>query len=495
MKLWKKTVLTGAVLFSSALALAACGGGSGEGEAKTKSKDGSDTEVTKVIWYQVGEEPKDFDQVLTEVNKKMKDDIGLELDMRLIPDGDYQQKMGVMINSGEEYDIAFINGSDYVNYGNKGAFIDLTPHLDKELKEATDRLNDGFVKGASMGENLFAFPVNNALATTEYWVFNKELVDKYDLDVENVQSLQDLGPVLEAFTEKNDDPSITPIGMTSTSVYAPYDFINGQTLGVPFEGDVKEIVNVYDSKDMKENMKTMHDYYQKGYILKDAATITSNPFPLEGGNWLVKRESGGDETSIKNALEGLSKRELILKPLNKAYKTTGFARVGMHAISAASKRQAESLKLLNYVNTNKEVADLLVYGIEGQHYDRNDDDSITMTNTKDYYQGAWALLDCYLISSTTPKTEDFEKNAEIAKAFQDESPESPILGFSFDSSNFRTQMASINSILDQYLPSLKTGTMDPEKVLPEMLEKIEQAGNQEMKEEAQRQYDEWLSKK
>lgn len=490
MKLWRKSVLTGAVLFSSALLLAACSGEKGEANEKA-----SETNATKVIWYQVGEEPKDFDQVLTEVNKKMKEDIGLELDMRLIPDGDYQQKMGVMINSGEEYDIAFINGSDYVNYGNKGAFIDLTPHLDKELKDATDRLNDGFIKGASMGDKLFAFPVNNALATTEYWVFNKELVDKYDLDVENVQTLQDLGPVLEKFAEKNDDPSITPIGMTSTSIYAPYDFINGQTLGVPFEGNVKEIVNVYDSEEMKENMKTMHEYYKKGYILKDAATITSNPFPLEGGNWLVKRESGGDETSIKNALQGLAKRDLILKPLNKAYKTTGFARVGMHAISAASKRQEESLKLLNYVNTNKEVADLLVYGIEGQHYDRNEDGSITMTNTKDYYQGAWALLDCYLISSTSPKTEDSEKNAEIAKAFQEESPESPILGFSFDSSNFRTQMASISSIMDQYLPSLKTGTMDPEKVLPEMLDKIDKAGNEEMREEAQRQYDEWLSNK
>ena len=33
-------------------------------------------------------------------------------------------------------------------------------------------------------------------------------------------------------------------------------------------------------------------------------------------------------------------------------------------------------------------------------------------------------------------------------------------------------MASISSIMDQYLPSLKTGTMDPEKVLPEMLDKI-----------------------
>lgn len=489
MKLLKKSVLTGALVLTSAAILTACGT-----QEKQSSAEGSE-KTEKVIWYQVGEEPKDFDQVMEKVNEKMKEDIGLELDMRLIPDGDYQQKIGVMINSGEEYDIAFINGSDYVNYGNKDAFLDLMPYLDKELKEATDRLNDGFIKGAAMGDKLNAFPVNNALATTEYWVFNKELVDKYDLNVDNVQTLQDLGPILAEFSEKNDDPSITPIGMTSTSVYAPYDFINGQTLGVPFEGETDTIVNVYETEEMQNNIKTMHEYYEKGYILKDAATITSNPFPLDGGNWLVRRESGGDETSIKNALVNLAKKDLILKPLNSAYKTTGFARVGMHAVSASSKKQTEALELLNYVNTNKEVADLLVYGIEGQHYDRNEDGSITMTNTKDYYQGAWALLDCYLISSTTPVTEETEKNAEIAKEFQENAPESPILGFSFDSSKFRTEMASISSIMDQYLPSLKTGTMDPEKVLPEMLEKIEKAGNDRIQEEAQRQYEEWLANK
>lgn len=490
MKMWKKTVLTGTILLSTAVMLAACG----NSKEEKNSAEGAE-QIEKVIWYQVGEEPKDFDQVMEKVNDKMKEDIGLELDMRLIPDGDYQQKIGVMINSGEEYDIAFINGSDYVNYGNKNAFLDLTPYLDKELKEATDRLSEGFVKGASMGGKLNAFPVNNALATTEYWVFNKELVDKHGLNVDNVQTLQDLAPILEEFAEKNDDPSITPIGMTQTSIHAPYDFINGQTLGVPFEGETEKIVNVYESEEMQNNIKTMHDYYQKGYILKDAATITSNPFPLDGGNWLVRRESGGDETSIKNALVNLAKHDLILKPLNNAYKTTGFARVGMHAVSASSKKQTESMELLNYVNTNKEVADLLVYGIEGQHYDRNEDGSITMTNTKDYYQGAWALLDCYLISSTTPVTDETDANAQIAKEFQQDSPESPILGFSFDSSKFRTEMASINSIMDQYLPTLKTGTMDPEKILPEMLDKIEKAGNDRMQEEAQRQYEEWLANK
>ncbi|NGW66700.1 ABC transporter substrate-binding protein, partial [Staphylococcus aureus] len=100
-------------------------------------------------WYQVGEEPKDFDEVMTKVNEKLKEEINVELDMRLIPDGDYQQKLGVMINSGEEYDICFVNGTDYVNYGNKGAFISLNDHSDKELKDYAAELNEGFIEGGA----------------------------------------------------------------------------------------------------------------------------------------------------------------------------------------------------------------------------------------------------------------------------------------------------------------------------------------------------------
>lgn len=107
-----------------------------------------------------------------------------------------------MINSGEEYDICFVNGTDYVNYGNKGAFISLNDHLDKELKDYAAELNEGFIEGGAINGETYGLPVNNDIATTEYWTFNKDLVDQYQLDVENVEGVETLAPVLEKFAEK-----------------------------------------------------------------------------------------------------------------------------------------------------------------------------------------------------------------------------------------------------------------------------------------------------
>ncbi|MDT2681239.1 extracellular solute-binding protein [Enterococcus gallinarum] len=480
----QKYLIGGASVLTLGL-LGACGSSNGEAN--------NETGTTKVTWYQVGEEPKDFDEVMTKVNEKLKEEINVELDMRLIPDGDYQQKLGVMINSGEEYDICFVNGTDYVNYGNKGAFISLNDHLDKELKDYAAELNEGFIEGGAINGETYGLPVNNDIATTEYWTFNKDLVDQYQLDVENVEGVETLAPVLEKFAEKNTDTNITPIGMTRTSVCIPYDNIigGGVPLAVAFEGDTQTVVNTYETPEMMTYLKAMHEFYKKGYILKDAATVTTDPFRIDSKNWFLGRNSSGYQPLAQKNLEALAGHGLILKPAGKAFKTTGFARVAMHAVSASSKHPEAALKLLNYVNTNQEVADLMVYGIEGKHYDRNEDGSITLTNSDDYYQGAWALVNTYLVSKTSPITEESKKLEEESKKFQNEAPMSPILGFSFDASDFRTEIASVQNIVSQYEVLLSSGTVDPEQYVPELLEKLEKAGLDKIQASAQEQYDEW----
>ena len=68
---------------------------------------------------------------------------------------------------------------------------------------------------------------------------------------------------------------------------------------------------------------------------------------------------------------------------------------------------------------------------------------------------------------------------------------SPALGFSFDSTPVRTEMASVGAVKDEYELSLDTGAVDPEKALPEFLEKLEAAGSQTIIDEIQKQLDEW----
>ncbi|MDV6872427.1 extracellular solute-binding protein, partial [Pseudomonas aeruginosa] len=112
MKKWQKIVcVTGTVLAASSLA--AC-------ESKSASKDSD----VKLLMYQVGDKPDNFDELMTIANKRIKEKTGATVDLQYIGWGDWDDKMSTIITSGENYDIAFAN--NYVVNAQKGAFADLT---------------------------------------------------------------------------------------------------------------------------------------------------------------------------------------------------------------------------------------------------------------------------------------------------------------------------------------------------------------------------------
>ena len=76
-----------------------------------------------------------------------------------------------------------------------------------------------------------------------------------------------------------------------------------------------------------------------------------------------------------------------------------------------------------------------------------------------------------------------------------EATESPLLGFNFNQEPVADEIANVNNVVNEYVAGLHTGTVDPEKVLPEFNKALKDAGIDKIKEEMQRQYDEFLKNK
>ncbi|MBQ7487701.1 MAG: DUF3502 domain-containing protein, partial [Clostridia bacterium] len=64
-----------------------------------------------------------------------------------------------------------------------------------------------------------------------------------------------------------------------------------------------------------------------------------------------------------------------------------------------------------------------------------------------------------------------------------------MMGFTFDVAPVETQCLAIASIIEEYKRELYTGTSDPDVVIPEMLERMNEVGLQEVLAEAQAQLD------
>lgn len=481
MKKKKRWVLAGIIML--AFVVVGCG-------KKTQGNQRDQENITKLTWYMAGDPSKDHEKVVAEANKYLREKLKAEVEIKMIGFGDYEKKMQVIISSGEAYDISYV--SNYVTNAHKGAYLDLTEYLDTRLKPAADRLADGYIKGASIDGKLMAFPINGAIASAEYWVFPEEYVKENGLNLENVQGLETLEPVLKEFKSKN--TSVTPLGIgAGFKVGVPYDLILGDGLpfGVALEGDTTKIVNVYQSQEMQAALETMLDYYESGYIMKDAATAVDDPFPLkkDNKNWLIRRQTSGyDGTS---GIESITGFPVIAKRVTpEGIKTTSSATVALQAISANSKHKEKAIDVLNLVNSDPKLANILANGIEGEHYESNEDGSITFLDKKqDYALGGWQFTDYNL--QKVAKLQTSEQRAEQERFIAD-AKESPALGFAVDTQPIRTEIASIQGVMDQYLASLNTGTVDPNTKLSEMQEKLENAGIKKAMDEIQTQYSEWL---
>lgn len=69
-----------------------------------------------------------------------------------------------------------------------------------------------------------------------------------------------------------------------------------------------------------------------------------------------------------------------------------------------------------------------------------------------------------------------------------------LLGFKFNTENVSNQISAINNVLQEFERALYTGSIDPEVGLNDLNKKLNDSGINEVKEEIQKQLNEWKAK-
>ncbi len=481
----KKIGILSLVLLLLTGVLAACsGGGSGK-----SSGDSTDEEV-KLTWYMIGTPQKDTKDVMKEVNKYTKEKINATIDMKMLDWGEYNDRMQVITTSGENYDIAFTSSwaNNYALNARKGAFLGLNDLMDKHGKDMKKLIDPAFLEGAQIDGELYAIPANKEVGQQAVLSFNNELVKKHNLDISNVNSIADLEPLLKVIKEK--EKNVTPIA--TFDAYLPFDSILQEELPFAFrlDGNTDEVVNKYEEDITMETLKTMHEYYKKGYIQKDAATSTDS-WPLETPNWFVRKEIY--QPYAEDVWSRSAGYEIVTRELHEPYIFNNSVTGSMQAISATSKNPERAMMFLNLLNSDEYLRNLLDKGIKGTHYEENEDGTIKdlPTRVENYNMPSFAIGNQLILKLYEDDPKDkWEKFEEFNK----NSTPSPALGFYFDSNPVRTEIAAISNVTSEFSPALLKGAVDPEEYLPAFNKKLKEAGMEKVLDEIQKQYDEWKKK-
>ena len=443
------------------------------------------SDVVTLKWYTIGAEPKDLQLVEDEANKYLEEKIGVNIDMNFIDYGEYSQKLGVIINSGEAYDLAFTCSwaGDYLGNARKGAFLDLTSYLDTTGSEMKEAIDQRFWDGAEVDGSIYAVPNQKEISTAPMWVFTKEYVDKYNIPYTEIHSLEDLEPWLKLI--KENEPGVTPLYITKGFSAPQYFEQLVDPIGIEYEDNELVVKNMFETDKMKSTLETLRKYYQEGYINADSATAQDDKS--------VKRfVTKGDGQPYAEVLWSKDlKYDVVASQITDSYITNASTTGSMIAVSKNSKNPDKAVEFLNILNTDEYIRNLLNYGIEGTHYESVNEKQIKLTDkASDYSVGYYTLGNLFI---TKVLDNEPETKWDEFREFNDAAKKSAVLGFKFDTSKVTNEIAAINNVLEEFKSTIYSGSVDVDEYLDKLNKKLKDQGIDRVIEEMQTQLDAWLA--
>lgn len=482
---------------------------------KTASATSAVSRVTvkmpyEISWYLVGNgQPDDIAAVQEEANQYLLNKIGATITITCYDWDSYDENMKDMIDDNEPFDICFTsNGiNSYRENVVKNAFLaindpegpagDLLAQYAPNTKEL---LGTDFLSGSAINGKNYALPCNKEKGHNWGILFREDLVDKYSFDLNTIKKIEDLEPLLKTIKEK--EIGIEVFGVTSEqSPYLLLDWnrISDNKLPAALYADNRDtkIINEFETPESQSMLNTLHRYYQAGYIRKDVATLSSDHIETvkEAGKvfaYCSSLKPGKDaEVTAKSNYRWVQVD--ITSPVMSNLEATD----SMMAISATSADPVTAMKFLELLNSDKYFNNLINFGIEDRHYTKTGDETIEPISDSGYDEmlGIQWVIGNQFLNYLLPG-ENYQKWPKLL-TYNEEAGENKLnnLGFYFDSERVKTQVAASQAIYMEFIPTLVTGTADPNTTLPKFINKLKAAGFDDIIEEMQMQFDQWLAEK
>lgn len=483
------TVLTATVL-----------AGCAKGEEVSGTKTGPEN-THKVVMAISGEQQAGQERVMAEVNKILKRDLNMELDLMILPWGSTDQQIQLMLTGTEPLDLFRLGSGEAAGYISSGKIVDMSPLIDKYGTNIKKSLGEEMAKSANINGFIYGVPTNIERDNRPSIEMRKDLVEKYNIDVSQIKSLQDLEPIFEKV--KAGEPNMTmlfgagDVNQPATR-YGGFDSLGGFGGVLVNDGlDSTKVEIRPETEQYKQSLEIFHDWYQKGYINKDAPTGQDEPaVVMKAGNTFATivgwhpayQDKEGDYDVVFAPL-----RDHVLHSGSSGYVTLGIAR--------NSQDPEKAMQLLDYMYGSPEVMNLLNWGMEGKDYVYVDKEKNTIgypegvsdSNAEYHLNLGWELPNQFIASvwASSLPADVWEK----MKAFNDEAPKSKAFGFMFDPKGYEAEITAISNVNKQYARSLESGSVDPDEYLPKFVNALKAAGIEKVVAAQQKQLDEFLAEK
>ena len=385
---------------------------------------------------------------------------------------------------------------------------DITELVDQYAVGTKEALGEEIMNAARVNGKLYGIPTYKPFALTPMLIYRQDIADELGLDIDGLQDVFGVTEILRAVKEAK--PDMTPLAPVSAGTIGlnmcmgDVDWLSDDyysPVGVLLNDELTA-VDLYSSENFRNIANLARTWHNEGLVMKDAATTTTMAAEaMTSGNFFgyIAAYSYPEADTAASLEAQCGGFPIGAKILDGAYLSTGDINALTWMVASTTKVPEAAVKFLDLTFTDAEVINLIIYGLEGRDYVLNEDGTVSYPEGQDSTTVPYtAQLSCgtmgnffkmYPMAGTDPESLKWEEEQNR------EAKKSPAMGFTFDAGELKTQYTAVRNVINQYLPGLVCGSLDPETEIDNFIKALNDAGYQDILTAKQTQLDAWLGTK
>ncbi len=447
------------------------------------------------------------------INEITEKKINTHVTLDWIPVGQYSDQVSLNMSANEGADLLMvtpINASSFSALISQNQLIALDDMID-QYGTGIKEIAGNYLKGAQINGKTYAVPSYRTLNSDGYIVMRKDILDSLGLTekAENMSSWSEYEDILKQVVAANPGLSGVSSNNGAGTIITNGGFFSGpdaftddtayDTLGdtyniIAADYGTDKAMSYFETDQFYQMIKRVKEWYDNGLVYKDSATTD------ETGDSLIKNnvtfsEICQSETGVEISKKESTGYDVVCKKYTSAPVSTQSCTKFCWGIPITAKEPEAAMRFLNLMYTDKDICNLLTWGIEGTDYvvkngeacfpDGKDTSSVAY-HSNDFLYGNQFL--CYPWEG---QGADFRTTAEesLKKAGT-----SKYFGFICDTSAITNELTATYNVTQQYATSLESGSAsDLDSNYQEFISALKAAGVDSIVAEYQSQLDTWLS--
>lgn len=466
-----------------------------------------DVAEINVMFWTMNTIPRDIDLVEEAINNIIRPKINTEINLTIVDMGSYAQQINLIVTSGEKLDLMITLPGESAHFNAMTSQNQLLPLDDLLIEYAPELLEtvpETWLSGTQSNGKTYSVTSYGDKATPLCFICRTDILQKTGIDASTLKTADDFTVLFSKVKEV--EPDIIPLWGAMTIPYmidSEGNFVSYDGLGdstnsiisvIPENGTT--ITDLYETDLYKSTVKWFNDWYQAGYIDRDAATKnTPQESDVQAGTTFgYFKMVGGGEAGATTVSQSIGYDMTVIQ-LSDAVIDTVSVRKFTWAVPQSATEPEAAVKFLNLLYTDSEVVNLLTWGIEDVHYQTLEDGTIDFLDGEDastcgYYIGDFSSIigNGFLAKVRTGQPADYRQ--QTLKLNQN-AKVSEFLGFGIDNTSQTNTLTALTNVVNEFGKSLAAGVEGPDTI-PVFIEKLKAADVDAYINAMQKQLDQWI---